>query len=119
MKMFKKPTQTIQDFMEQRGFTLFTNKDGTTCIWVAKLECAEDSVNGKDKFLIFEDDISFGEIWEFNPETRNQFTDDELANMIADGLTDFPNGMIWCVTSVSLDMELFTRKETFIGKTFI
>lgn len=119
MKMFKKPTQTIQDFMEERGFTLFTNKNGTACIWVAKLESANDSVNGTDKFLVFDDDISCGEVWEVNPETRKKFTDDEIADMIADDATNFPNSVIWCVTCVSFDTELFARKETFIGKAFV
>lgn len=119
MKMFKKPTQTIQDFMEERGFTLFTNENGTICIWVAKVESADMSVNGSDKFLVFDDDMSCGEMWEFDPETRKQFTDDEIADMIANVAADFPDSVVRCITCVSFDTELFARKEIFNGKTFI
>jgi hypothetical protein len=117
--MFKRPPQTNQDFMEERGFTLFTNKNGTIRIWVSKLESANDSVNGMDKFLVLDEDISCGEMWEFDPETRKQFTDDEIADMIANVAEDFPNNMIYRVKGVRPELELFTRKETLNGKTFI
>lgn len=101
MKDFIKTDQTLNDFMIQRGFTLFTNKSGTISIWMAKLESAADSVDGLDTFLVFEDDLSCGEMWEINHKSKEQFDDDAIADMIANmAEKDFPDDFVWCVTAV-------------------
>lgn len=104
MKKFVKVDQTIKEFMETRGFTLFTDIERKTSIFVAKFADAEDDITGLDKFIVFDDDLSCGEIWEFDPEARKDFTDDEIAQMIADGC-DLP---AFCTTSTSADTILFT-----------
>ena len=64
---------------------------------------AKDLVNlTKTTFSLYDD--STGEIWEFDPEARKDFTDDEIAQMIANGC-DLP---AFCTTSTSADMILFT-----------
>ena len=108
MKDFIKADQTINDFMTQRGFTLFTNKRGTISIWVAKLEDAADSVDGMDTFLVFDDDLFCGEMWEINHKTRESFDDNAIAEMIVNQSdTDFPNDFVWCVTGVNPPETLF------------
>jgi hypothetical protein len=108
MRDFIKTGQTLNDFMIQRGFTLFTNKSGTISIWMAKLESAADSVNGMDKFLVFDDDLFCGEMWEINHKAREQFDDDTIADMIVNlAEKDFPDGFVWCVTGVIPTETLF------------
>lgn len=83
MKDFIKTTQTVREFMESRGFTLF---EGKSAVWVSKFASAETDITGMDKFIVFDSDLECdsGEIWEFNPEDRKHLTDDEIAQMIAD-----------------------------------
>ena len=104
MKKFVKGDQTIKDFMEARGFTLFTDTERKTSIFVAKFADAEDDITGLDKFIVFDDDLSCGEIWEFDPKARKDFTDDEIAQMIADGCD---LSVAFCTTSTSVDTILF------------
>ena len=105
MKDFIRTTQTIKDFMEARGFTLFTDNKFKICVWIAKFADAEDDVTGHDKFIVVEDDLTCCDIWEFEPEARKDFTDDELAQMIADvGTVDVPT---WCVTAEPVEKILF------------
>ena len=107
MKDFIKTTQTMKDFMESRGFTLFKDKRDRLAVWVAKFAEAETDITGRDKFIVFDDDIECGEIWEFRPEDRKHLTDDEIAQMIADVAdADLPT---WCVTSISTESYLFSK----------
>lgn len=108
MKDFIKTTQTLREFMESRGFTLFKDKKGRLAVWVAKFAEAETDITGRDKFIVFDDDdLSCGEIWEFRPEDRKHLTDDEIAQMIADVAdADLPT---WCVTSIVPEFHLFSK----------
>ena len=84
MKDFVKPTKTINEMMEQRGFTLFRAPQNKTDVWVAKLVDAEDDITGMDKFLVVDvDDMTTAEIWEFHPDNRKGLTDDEVSQKIA------------------------------------
>ncbi len=108
MKDFIKATQTVREFMESRGFTLFEDKKGRLAVWVAKFATAETDITGHDKFIVFDAaDTEMGEIWEFRPEDRKHLTDDEIAQMIADVEdADLPT---WCVTTFSTESYLFSK----------
>lgn len=84
MKDFVKPTKTINEMMEQKGFTFFKAPQNKTDAWVAKLVDAEDDITGMDKFLVVDaDDVTTVEIWEFHPDNRKGLNDDEVAQKIA------------------------------------
>ena len=109
MKDFIKTTQTMREFMESRGFTLFKDKKGRLAVWVAKFETAETGIEGLDKFIVFYSVLGCdsGEIWEFNPEDRKHLTDDEIAQMIAD--VDEASLLTLGVTPISTESYLFSK----------
>ena len=109
MKDFIKTTQTMKDFMESRGFTLFTAKKNRFSVWVAKFASAETDIEGVDKFIVFRSVLACdgGEIWEFYPEDRKHLTDDEVAQMIAD--EDAAHILTTFVTPISNEPYLFSK----------
>ena len=91
MKDFITPTQTVEQFMTERGFTLVKGKFP---IWIAKLQDASESVDGTDRFIVVDEDLSCMEIWRFDPDFRKEFSDDDLAAMISDACDDIPASLI-------------------------
>lgn len=103
MKDFITPTQTVEQFMADRGFTLVKGKFP---IWIAKLQSGVDSVNGMDRFLVVDEDLGCLEIWEFDPQVRKLISDDTLAAMISNVSDDLPTGV---ATGDAVDNWLFRK----------
>ena len=72
------------------------------------LKARNSLASSMDTFLVFDEDLSCGEMWEINPKTREQFDDDTIADMIVNlAEKDFPDDFVWCVTAVVPMKTLF------------
>ena len=88
MNTFTKPTRTMEEVMQERGFTLFIGNETGNALWVARFADGNEAVNGQDAFAVIEVETFLAETWEKDVWQLNDLTDDEIGNRIANNETD-------------------------------